>query len=249
MENTELKTVIIPTFNEAQNLPRLADVLFSLPLKNLHILVIDDASSDGTGEIAEDIKKSSGGRLDVVHRSGKLGLGSAYITGFKHLLQGKSQVIGQMDADFSHQPEKVPELLAALQNCDVAIGSRYVPGGSLDKDWPFWRKWLSAFGNFYARTILNLPIRDTTGGFRMWRREALACLPLDKVRSNGYVFQVELAYAAHRLGFSFKEVPIYFAERRFGRSKMSFRIQMEAALRVWTLHSLYKDLSPQKSSL
>lgn len=246
MKNSALTTIIIPTFNEAQNLPRLAEALFSLPLNSLRILVIDDASSDGTGEIAERIKKSSGGRLDVIHRSGKLGLGSAYITGFKHLLRGESQIIGQMDADFSHQPEKVPELLAALQTCDVAIGSRYVPGGSLDKDWPFWRKWLSAFGNFYARTILNLPIQDTTGGFRMWSREALEALPLERVRSNGYVFQVELAYAAHRLGFSFKEVPIYFAERRFGLSKMSFRIQVEAATRVWALPSLYKDLSSSK---
>jgi len=245
MDNSELTTIIIPTYNEGQNLSRLAEALFSLPLNNLHILIIDDASSDGTGEIAEAIKQKNGSRLDVIHRAGKLGLGSAYITGFKHLLQGESRVIGQMDADFSHQPEKVPELLAALQSCDVALGSRYVPGGSLDRDWPFWRKWLSSFGNFYARAILNLPIHDTTGGFRMWRREALEAMPLDRIRSNGYVFQVELAYVAHRLGFTFREVPIYFAERRFGRSKMSFRIQMEAAIRVWALPSLYKDLSPK----
>lgn len=239
-------TIIIPTYNEAQNLPRLAEALFELPVDHLHILVIDDHSSDGTGEIAEKLKKSSKGRLDVIHRTGKLGLGSAYITGFKHILKGNSHIIGQMDADFSHAPEKVPELISALKTSQVAVGSRYIPGGSLDENWSFWRKWLSTFGNFYARTILNLPIRDATGGFRMWRREVLEAMPLDRVRSNGYVFQVEMAYAAHKLGFSLKEVPIHFVERQWGQSKMSLRIQLEAALRVWALLGLYRDLSEKQ---
>ena len=194
-------TLIVPTYNEAENLPKLLQALFALPLKDLNVLVIDDNSQDGTGEIADKLKSTYKGKLDVMHRPGKLGLGSAYIQGFQRLLAGDSDAIGQMDADFSHDPAKVVELSKALENCDMALGSRYVPGGSLDKDWPFWRKWLSTFGNFYARTILGLPIRDTTGGFRLWKRETLASMPLDEVRSNGYIFQVEMAYIAYRLGF------------------------------------------------
>jgi dolichol-phosphate mannosyltransferase len=235
-------SIVIPTYNEAENLPRLLVELFALPMDDLHVLVIDDNSSDGTGRIADELAEQYAGRLKVIHRAGKLGLGSAYINGFTRLLGGDSQAIGQMDADFSHQPGKVVELAAALRDCDVAIGSRYVPGGALDPNWPFWRRWLSSFGNRYARSILRLPIRDATGGFRLWRRETLAALPLEGVRSNGYVFQVEMAYMAHKLGFRFREVPIFFAERQWGQSKMSFRIQMEAALRVWSLLWQYRRL-------
>ncbi|MCD6577358.1 MAG: polyprenol monophosphomannose synthase [Anaerolineaceae bacterium] len=237
-------TIIIPTYNEAENLPKLLAILLDLPLADLCVLVVDDNSRDGTGKIADKFARTHPNRVSVIHRTGKLGLGSAYIQGFTELLKGDSDAIGQMDADFSHNPKKLLELAAALETCDVAIGSRYVPGGSLDKEWPFWRKWLSGFGNFYARTILHLAIRDTTGGFRLWRRETLAALPLERVRSNGYVFQVEMAYIAHKLGFQFKEVPIYFAERRWGQSKMSFNIQVEAALRVWALPHQYRDLKP-----
>jgi len=237
-------TLVIPTYNEAENLPNLLKALFSLPLPDLNVLVVDDNSRDGTGEIAEDLKKTYSGKLDVMHRAGKLGLGSAYIQGFTQLLAGDSQAIGQMDADFSHDPAKVVELAKALETSEIALGSRYIPGGSLDKDWPYWRKALSTFGNFYARTILRLPIRDTTGGFRLWRRETLEAMPLERVRSNGYIFQVEMAYIAYKLGFHFTEIPIYFAERRFGQSKMSLRIQIEAALRVWGLRGQYRDLKP-----
>lgn len=235
-------TLVIPTYNEAENLPRLLQALFALPLEELNVLVIDDNSRDGTGQIADDLKQSYPGKLEVMHRAGKLGLGSAYIQGFTRLLCGDSDAIGQMDADFSHEPAKVVELVQALANCDIALGSRYVPGGSLDKDWPWWRKWLSGFGNLYARSILRLPIRDTTGGFRLWKHATLAAMPLGQVRSNGYIFQVEMAYIANKLGFKFKEVPIYFAERRFGQSKMSLRIQIEAALRVWALQRQYRHL-------
>jgi dolichol-phosphate mannosyltransferase len=242
---TQLKiTTIIPTYNEAENIPRLLEILFSLPLDDFNVLVIDDNSRDGTGQIVDELVEKFPNRLSVIHRPGKLGLGSAYITGFRHLLKGDSQAIGQMDSDFSHEPAKVLELVKALEEYDIAIGSRYVHGGSVDKDWPYWRKWLSGFGNLYARTILSLPIRDTTGGFRLYRREALAAMPLERIKSNGYVFQVETAYVAHRLGCRFKEIPIYFAERRFGKSKMSFRIQLEAALRVWSLLTAYRDLKP-----
>lgn len=237
-------TLVVPTYNEAENLPKLVKELFELPLPDLNVLIVDDNSTDGTGQIADDLASAHPGHVTVMHRAGKLGLGSAYIQGFTRLLKGDSEAIGQMDADFSHQPKKVVELAKALKFCDMAVGSRYVPGGSLDEDWPFWRKWLSGFGNFYARIILNLPIRDTTGGFRLWRRETLAAMPLEQVRSNGYVFQVEMAYAAHKLGFKFKEIPIYFAERQFGTSKMSFKIQAEAALRVWVLLWQYRNMKP-----
>jgi len=226
-------TVVIPTYNEAENLPKLVSALFTLPIENLKILVVDDNSLDGTGQLAEALALAHPGHLDVLHRPGKLGLGSAYLQGFRCAIEAGADAVGQMDADFSHPPEKVPVLLEALQSCDVAIGSRYVPGGSVDADWPIWRKALSAFGNFYARTILHLPIRDVTGGFKVWRSETLSAMPLDSIRSNGYAFQVEMAYVAYRLGFTFQEIPIYFADRRWGLSKMSFRIQREAALRVW----------------
>ena len=236
-------TIIIPTYNEAENLPLLLDALLMLPLENgLNVLIIDDNSQDGTGRIAEKYRMQQPERVEVIHRAGKLGLGSAYITGMRHVLQGDSQVIGQMDADFSHEPKKLVALTEALKTSHIAVGSRYVPGGSIDRTWPFWRKRLSAFGNWYARTILRLPIRDTTGAFRLWRREVLEAMPLERVRSNGYVFLVEMAYIAHRLSFTFREVPIYFAERQRGQSKMSLSIQLEAALRVWALLWQYRDL-------
>jgi dolichol-phosphate mannosyltransferase len=173
-----------------------------------------------------------------------MGLGTAYIQGFQKAIQEGAGAIAQMDADFSHPPEVLVDLYNALQGCDVAMGSRYIPGGSVDRDWPSWRKGLSAFGNIYARMILGLPVRDATGGFRMWQRHTLQGMPLERVRSNGYAFQVEMAYIACRLGFQFKEIPFYFADRKWGHSKMSFRIQREAAIRVWQLLYEYRSLNP-----
>jgi dolichol-phosphate mannosyltransferase len=240
-------TIIVPTYNEAENLPRLTAALFNLPLPELSILIVDDNSPDGTGQIADDLAKKYPRRFSVLHRSGKLGLGSAYIQGFRRALELGAEAVCQMDADFSHPPEKVVELAKAIETADVALGSRYVAGGKLDERWPAWRKGLSAFGNFYARTILALPVRDATGGFRMWRASALMQMPLDRVRSNGYVFQVELAYLAKLLGFRVKEIPIYFADRRWGKSKMSVRIQLEAACRTWLLLGSYADLRKKRS--
>lgn len=238
-------TIILPTYNEAENLPKLVSALFSLPLQ-LKVLVVDDNSPDGTGDIAEKLALEYPGRIKVLHRSGKLGLGTAYIMGFKQALADGADAIGQMDSDFSHPCEKLVDMAAALETTDIAIGSRYVPGGSLDRDWPLWRKGLSAWGNFYARTILGLKQRDVTGGYRLWKRSAIEGLPLERIRSNGYIFQVEIGYLSHLLGFTFKEVPIYFAERRLGKSKMSLRIQLEAALRVWQLRGLYRDLEKRQ---
>lgn len=239
-------TVIVPTYNEAENLPKLVSALFALPLENLSLLVVDDNSPDGTGELAEMLAFEHPGRITVLHRRAKAGLGTAYIAGFQYALKAGAAAIAQMDADFSHPPEKLVELAQALQGCDVALGSRYVPGGSVDERWPLWRKGLSAWGNFYARTILGLPIRDVTGGFRLWRRETLLGMPLELVRSNGYSFQVELAYIAHLMGFTSKEVPIYFADRRWGESKMSFSIQREAAVRVWQMRFRYQRLQRKR---
>jgi dolichol-phosphate mannosyltransferase len=206
------------------------------------LLIVDDNSPDGTGKIADDLGLKTRGRVQVMHRTGKLGLGTAYIQGFKLAISNGADAVGQMDADFSHPPEKIVELVKTLETCDMALGSRYVPGGQLDERWPFWRKALSGFGNFYARTILGLPLLDVTGGFRLWKKATLLAMPLDRIRSNGYVFQVEMAYVANKLGFKFKEIPIYFADRRWGESKMSMRIQIEAAIRVWQLPGLYRDL-------
>ena len=234
-------TIVIPTYNEAENLPKLIQALLELPLE-LSILIVDDNSPDGSGEIAEQFKRQTNGSVQVMHRSGKLGLGSAYIQGFQQAIAAGTDYIGQMDADFSHPIAKIPELVTALESADFALGSRYIKGGSLDQAWPFWRKALSGFGNFYARTILGMKIRDVTGGFRFWRKETLAAMPLERVRSNGYIFQVEMAYVATHLGFHCKEIPIHFADRRWGQSKMSFRIQYEAALRTWLLLGMYRDL-------
>jgi len=241
-------TIIIPTYNEADNLPLLAEAIFNLPLQDVNILVIDDRSRDGTGEIAQSLKAAYAGQMEVIQRSGKLGLGSAYITAINRVLRGDSQVVSQMDANFSHDAGRIPHLLEALSTSHIAIGSRYVPGRALDRTWSLWRQWLSAFGNAYMCTILSLPIHDTPGGFRFWRREVLGAMPLQRVRSNAYVFLVEMAYLAHKLGFSFKEVPIYFAERRLGQSKMSLGIQLEAALRAWSLLWQYRDIQPIQRS-
>jgi len=228
-------TVIIPTYSEAENLPKLVSALFALPIADLKILIVDDSSPDGTGQLADTLAQTHAGRMDVLHRAAKLGLGTAYVQGFRYAIAAGAQAVGQMDADFSHPPEKLPVMLEALQGCDIVIGSRYVPGGSVDVNWPLWRKALSAFGNFYARTILGMSLRDVTGGFRLWRSGVLSAMPMDSIRSNGYAFQVETAYVAYLLGYTFKEIPIYFADRRWGLSKMSFRIQREAARRVWQM--------------
>lgn len=237
-------TIVIPTYNEVDNIQALIEALFALGLPNLRLLVVDDNSPDGTAEAAAQHGAAHGGRVAVLRRSGKLGLGTAYIEGFRRALAEGAEAIGQMDADFSHAPQYLPGFLQALEQCDMVFGSRYIPGGRLDPRWGPGRQMLSRFGNVYARAILRLNILDTTGGYRVWRRETLAALPLEQIRSNGYVFQVEMAYVAERLGFRPVELPIYFEDRRFGRSKMSLRIQLEAALRVWQVAWTHRHLRP-----
>lgn len=236
-------TIVIPTYNEAGNLPGVVTSLLSSQIHSLSIIVVDDNSPDGTGQIGEDLAQEIPDQIKVIHRERKLGLGSAYIEGFELALNGGAQYIAQMDADFSHPPEMLPVLLDALRDSDLAIGSRYISGGSVDVGWPYWRKALSSFGNLYARSILNMPVSDLTSGFKMWRRETLLGIPLEAVKSNGYSFQIEMNYLAHRLGYSIMEVPFYFPERKIGESKMSLNIQLEAAIRVWQIRSEYRDLS------
>ena len=240
-------SIVIPTFNEAENLPIIIQRLFDLNISTLKILVVDDNSPDGTGEIADQLAEINPTKIDVLHRKGKLGLGTAYLEGFKFCLDDGADRIVQMDADFSHDPEKVKELLSHLDDYDMVLGSRYVEGGSLDKEWAFWRKGLSSFGNFYARIILRMPVRDVTGGFRAWRSDTLRGMPLDRVRSQGYAFQVEMGYLAYLIGYKIKEVPIYFAERSRGDSKMSLSIQIEAAKRVWAILYEYRDLKKNQT--
>ncbi len=235
-------TVIVPTYNEAENLPKLVSALFALPLPDLKILIVDDNSPDGTGQLADGLAASHPDRISVLHRLGKLGLRTAYLEGFKIAIANGAEAVGQMDADFSHDPNKLVEMINALEKADVALGSRYVEGGSVDRQWPLWRKWLSAFGNNYARIVLGFPLRDVTTGYRLWRREALQGMPLDRIHANGYVFLVEMAYMAFCLRYRFAQVPIYFADRRWGKSKMSFKIQFEAAFRLWQVRWNYRDL-------
>jgi dolichol-phosphate mannosyltransferase len=240
-------TVIVPTYNEAENLPALVAALLSLPL-DLSILVVDDNSPDGTGRIADELAAKHPTRIAVTHRAGKLGLRSAYIEGFRTAFAAGAEAVAQMDADFSHDPTRLVEMTAELATSDVVLGSRYVPGGSVDPNWPIWRKGLSAWGNFYARSILGFPLRDVTTGYRLWRREALEGMRLDEIQSSGYVFLVEMAYLAYRLGYRFAQVPIHFSDRRWGKSKMSLKIQLEAAVRVWQVRSRYQDIGAARGS-
>jgi len=234
-------TIIIPTYNEAENLPKLVSALFSLPL-DLNLLIVDDNSPDGTGEVADSLSAAHPDKITVLHREGKLGLRTAYLTGIELALATQTNAIAQMDADFSHDPARLVEMVKLLKTRDVVLGSRYVPGGRVDANWSLWRKWLSAFGNLYARTILGFKLRDVTTGYRLWRRETLEGMPLDRIQSSGYVFLVEMAYMAYSLGYRFGEVPIYFADRQWGKSKMSFKIQLEASFRIWQVRWAYRDL-------
>ena len=232
--------VVIPTYNEADNLPQLISTLFALPL-DLFVLVVDDDSPDGTGHLADEPARANR-NLFVLHRAGKLGLASAYVQGFSYFLNKKMDAIGQMDADLSHDPTTLVAMAKCLESCDVVFGSRYIKQGSIDAQWSFWRKRLSAWGNFYARTILRVPVRDITTGYRLWRSETLRGLPLDSILSKGYIFQVEMAYLAHCLEYRIDETPIHFEGRCRGKSKMSLQIQIEAALRVWQIWLTHRHL-------
>lgn len=225
-------TVVLPTYQEADNIPLITSALLRLPLPNLRILVADDNSPDGTGRIADELAASYGrDRLAVVHRPGKEGLGRAYVDGMTRAIAAGAEFVVQMDADLSHSPEYLPGMLGTLLSAgaDVVIGSRYVPGASVGAEWPWYRKGLSGFANAYVRTLLGLGIRDVTAGYKLWRASALRAIGLQEIRSNGYSFQVEMNYRAVKANLKIVELPIHFSDRVEGESKMSLKVQLESA--------------------
>jgi dolichol-phosphate mannosyltransferase len=224
--------VVVPTYNELANLPALTAGLMEQP--NLRLLIVDDQSPDGTGELADQLASEHPGRISVLHRTGHRGLGRSYVDGLREALLEPVDVICQMDADLSHDPAHLPALIAAADENDVVIGSRYVPGGRI-VNWPLRRRLLSRFANAYVRTVTRLAVHDCTSGYRCWRRDALASLPLDRVTSEGYAFLVEMLYVAARRGCRVAEVPITFVERRLGESKLSSDDDIESAIAPWRI--------------
>ncbi len=236
----ERVTVVVPTYNERENLADLTQAVTDL---GYEVLVVDDASPDGTGEIADRLSRDNH-LISVLHRSAKEGLGPAYAAAFDHLLVGDTEVVIEMDADFSHDPADLPRLVAAIEEgAELAIGSRYVPGGSTP-DWPSHRRFISRAGNLYARVMLGTPIRDATAGFRAFTRGALTRLPYRDAEASGYGFQVEMAWRAHQVGLSIVEVPVSFKDRTRGTSKMGLRIVAEAMwlVTIWGLGRLWRAL-------
>jgi dolichol-phosphate mannosyltransferase len=222
--------VCLPTYNERENLEPMLRALDGVLGPDDRVLVIDDDSPDGTGELADRLAAELG-FLDVLHRPEKEGLGPAYLAGFRLALDAGAELIVEIDCDFSHDPLDLPRLLTAADEADVVLGSRYVPGGGIE-NWGLVRRAISAGGSLYARLLLGLPVRDLTGGFKVFRRAVLEAIPLDRVRSRGYAFQIELTYRALRRGFRVEEVPIRFADRAVGGSKMSRAIVLEAIWKV-----------------
>jgi dolichol-phosphate mannosyltransferase len=233
--------VIVPTFNERDNLPALTKALMLYP--EVCMLVVDDDSPDGTGAVADELAREYPGRLEVMHRTARPGLGRSYIDGIRSVLDRPVDVICQMDADLSHDPRHLRALIAASEQADVVIGSRYVPGGAI-VNWPLRRRLLSRFANLYIRLVTRLSPRDCTSGYRCWRREALAQVPLGQSAAEGYSFLVEMLFAASVAGLKFAEVPITFVERRQGKSKLSQAVLLESALTPWRLIASRKTARP-----
>ena len=227
--------VVVPTYNERDNLGRLVPAVLALG-PSYRVIVVDDASPDGTGELADELAAAHPGRVRVLHRPAKRGIGPAYIAGFRAALADGADLIAQMDADLSHDPADLPRLVAAAADNDLVLGSRYVPGGGT-VGWPLGRRLLSRLGGRYARAVLGVPIADLTGGFKVWRRATLAALDLGAIRADGYGFQIETTYRALRIGARVAELPIVFADRVAGASKLSRPIVLEAAVVVWRLRA------------
>ena len=224
--------VIIPTYNELENLPKLIPIVLSQD-EGIHILIVDDGSPDGTGAfVKEEMKKND--RIHLLEREKKMGLGTAYLAGFKYALQNNYDFIFEMDADFSHDPNELKNFLIAIKENDLVLGSRYINGVRV-LNWPMARLLLSFFASVYTRIITGMPIKDATGGFKCFRRSVLEAIDLDKVKSNGYSFQIEMTFKAYCKGFKIKEIPIVFIDRVKGKSKMSKKIVREAVTMVWKL--------------
>ena len=228
--------VIVPTYNEADNLPRIVPRILEQDPR-IDVLVVDDNSPDGTGALADRLSHESD-RVHVIHRSGKQGLGKAYLEGFSWGLERNYTLFFEMDADFSHRPDDLPLFIEKSQEFDFVLGSRYVGGRVTVINWPMSRLLISYFGSRYARFVTRLPVRDATGGFNCWRRAVLESLDFARVESNGYTFQIEFKLRAWRKGFTFTEIPIVFEERESGESKMSKKIVREAIWKVWKLRLL-----------
>ncbi len=227
--------VIIPTYNERENLVPLLKLIFAQGLP-LEVLIIDDNSPDGTGAVADEIHEADP-RVHVMHRPGKMGLGSAYVAGFRYALERDYEAVFEMDADFSHNPDSLPEFLRELETADLVVGSRYLHGVTV-VNWPLSRLILSYGANVYSRIITGMRLKDATGGYKCFRRQVLEALDLSRVTSDGYGFQIEINYKAWRKGFRIREIPILFVDRRAGESKMNRRIVWEAAWMVWRLRVL-----------
>jgi dolichol-phosphate mannosyltransferase len=237
--------VVIPTYNEADNLPIMAAELQALDITGLSILFVDDNSPDGTGRIADEMVQRHQNQISVIHNPGKGGLGRAYRIGFKSALERGADLVIQMDCDFSHSPSHIPDMLEKIRQVDVVVGSRYISGGKLDERWETGRYLLSWWANaIYTRLLLGLHVKDATAGFKCWRAAALQGIDLDRISSNGYSFQFEMAYVAQRLGYRIEEIPIYFEDRRIGRSKLTIPIKIEAAIRAWQILWRYRNLTP-----
>ena len=234
-------TVIIPTYNERDNIAPLVERL--LEHDGVNVLVVDDASPDGTGAVADAVAAQHPGRVEVLHRTSNRGFGRSYVDGIRHAIARRADLICQMDADFSHDPAQLPALLAAAERADVVIGSRYVAGGGV-VNWKKRRQLLSRFANAYVRAITHVAARDCTSGYRCWRREALEALPLDAFVSDGYSFLVEMLFTAARQGRRIVEVPITYVERREGQSKMSRAVILESAITPWRLIASPKRARP-----
>lgn len=225
--------VIVPTYNERPNIGTVALSVIGLGA-NYRLLIVDDGSPDGTGAVADALAAVHPAQIEVIHRPGKGGLGPAYIAGFRRALDLAPDLVAQMDADLSHDPEALPRLIAAARDVDLVIGSRYVSGGGTT-GWPLWRRVLSRLGGNYARAVLGAPVADLTGGYKVWRRATLESIDLERLRSDGYAFTIETTWRALRSGARVAEVPITFADRVAGASKLSRRIVFEAAFIVWKL--------------
>ena len=230
---SERALVVIPTYNERGNIERIIAAVLTQD-ERLEVLVVDDGSPDGTGEIVDGIAASNP-KVHAIHRAGKLGLGTAYLAGFKWALEQNYDFVFEMDADFSHDPVHLPQFLEAIRNADLVLGSRYRNGKVTVVNWPMSRLMLSYAANLYARVVTGLPLDDCTGGFKCFRRSVLAAIDLDSVRSNGYAFQIEMSFRAWQNGFRIVEIPIVFVDRTEGESKMSKKIIREAVWMVWRL--------------
>jgi dolichol-phosphate mannosyltransferase len=236
-------TIVIPTYNEAENVPRMAEAIFALNLDGVQLLIVDDDSPDGTAAITRKLAEQYPGKVHLLHRVGRRGLGSAYVEGFRWAIEQGSDYIIQMDADFSHPPDQLPIFLRLIPEYDVVVGSRYIAGGRLDERWGWHRRFLSWWANsVWVRFWLGVKTHDATAGFKCWQTAALQKIDLANVYSNGYGFMVEMCYLAERAGLRIRETPIYFRERDLGKSKMSLKIQFNAALRVMEIRQRHRKI-------